>query len=520
LDAPTPVLEPLVAKANAFVGTMMLRLDNTQGIVNMLSLPIMAGPEMSALTKVARADRIQVLRDGTSIKLPGTELKVPDNGALMFQAMKNLTIGKNKNQLYAKYREMGLLNSVPEEVAQMSDEFASISKMTDPGEAGKLLDKLLKKAATFTDYSEQFGKAVAANMADMALDTLQIPSYLKAATINTYVNRVHGNYLASQRPTLFQGWMGQAVGLFQTYQFNLIQSFLKNVEAGNKGAVAKMVGLQAGIFGAQSVPGFQLANQYIGERSLENNDFYSTTVGALGDAAANTLLYGLASSATIPLTGQGIDLYSRGDLTPRTPILIPTSIAEIPVVGIISNFANSVMGMMGKIHDGAPPTSAMLNALAHNGLNRPLQGLAQLMAGERTTGDGKMLLDYQGWDYWNTITKLMGTKPLDEAVAASTFYRTASYKAARQEQLDSLGVSYREVVRAGEDDSGSYINFMQKYVERGGNAERFNQWVINNSRNATESQITRLRDNNNSPEGRYLQQVMGADVETWAGEAQ
>jgi hypothetical protein len=517
LKAPKQVLEPLVSKANAFVALSMLRLDTMQAIVNAISLPIMAVPEFSALVRVASKDRWQALRDGTSVKMEGIQEAVPTAGPMMFQAFKNF-FGPKRDELIKRYKEQGLINSTMEEVAMLNDDFAKLAKLSDPKEVESGLNKLLKLATTPVDFSEQMVKFVAANMADQVLDTLKIPSYLREATINTFVNRVHGNYLASQRPSMFQGWMGQAVGLFQTYQFNLIQSFLKNVQAGNKAAVAKMVGLQAGLFGAQSVPGFQMVNQYIGEKSSEGNDFYSTTTGALGDTVGNALLYGLASSSTVPITGQGLDLYSRGDLTPRTPLLIPTSISEVPAISVTGNFISSVTGAMSKLFDGAPPMETMLTALGHNGLNRPLQGIAQLMSGERTTNDGRLLFTYEGWDTWNSITKMLGTRTLDEAVAASSFYRTASYKAARQERLDGLGESYREVVRAGAVDQATYFDFMKKYTERGGNYESFNRWVINNHKNATQSQINQLRYNNNSPEGRYMQQVMGADVEDWSGE--
>ncbi len=518
LNAPKPVLERIMSKANAFVGTAMLRLDNAQGIINLTGAPIMTVPEFSALTKSLTGARIKVLRDGTSVTVPGTDIKFPSSAAMGFQAVKNLS-GEKGAEILKRYKAEGHVTNSVVEAAQLAEDFAKLAGESDPNKVETFLDKAIRKAATFTDWSEQFGKAISANMAEQVLDTLKIPAYQRAPIINTFVNRIHGNYLASQRPSLFQGWMGQAVGLFQTYQFNLIQSFLRHVESGDKGAVAKMVGLQAGLFGAQSVPGFQAMNNYIGQRSAKNSDFYSTTSGMLGETAGNFLLYGLASSATIPITGQGIDLYSRGDLTPRTPILIPTSPSEIPAVSTLSNFISSVVGAASKVADGAPIASSMLEALGHNGLNRPLQGLAQLISGQRTTKDGKLLVSYQGWDAWNVATKLLGTKTLDEAVAASSFYRTVAYQTARQKDLDSLGESYREVVRAGLDDSANYQKFMSSYTEKGGRAGSFNRWVLNNHKSATESQITTLRRNNNSPQGRYLQQVMGADVDDITGSA-
>ncbi len=56
-------------------------------------------------------------------------------------------------------------------------------------------------------------------------------------------------------------------------------------------------------FGAQSVPGFQVLNEHIAERSLENNDFYKISGELVGDTASNFLMYGAASSATIPFVG-------------------------------------------------------------------------------------------------------------------------------------------------------------------------------------------------------------------------
>ena len=50
--------------------------------------------------------------------------------------------------------------------------------------------------------------------------------------INTFVNRVEGNYIAAQRPGIFQGPVGQAIGLFQTYQFNLMQQLFRHIGEG------------------------------------------------------------------------------------------------------------------------------------------------------------------------------------------------------------------------------------------------------------------------------------------------
>ena len=66
--------------------------------------------------------------------------------------------------------------------------------------------------------------------------------------IGTFVNRVHGNYIASQRPIAFQGPVGQAMSLFQTYQFNMLQQLFRYVENGEAKTLAILAGLQTTIF--------------------------------------------------------------------------------------------------------------------------------------------------------------------------------------------------------------------------------------------------------------------------------
>ena len=113
----------------------------------------------------------------------------------------------------------------------------------------------------------------------------------------------------------------------------------------------------------------------------------------------------------------------------------------------------------------------------------------------------------------------MGTKTLSEAVAVSSFYRTASYAAYRSTQLQNLGQAYKQNLRAGVDDDEVYFDFMSRYASKGGNLDNFNSWVLRQHRNATESQINQLRRNNNSAEGRYLQEIMGGDIDDYTTDA-
>ena len=85
-----------------------------------------------------------------------------------------------------------------------------------------------------------------------------------------FMDRTIGNYTASQRPTMFQGTFGVAMGLFQTYMLTMAQSMYRHLEKQKFKALAKMMLAQGGIFGAKSLPGFNLVSEYIGEHFLRS----------------------------------------------------------------------------------------------------------------------------------------------------------------------------------------------------------------------------------------------------------
>jgi hypothetical protein len=125
---------------------------------------------------------------------------------------------------------------------------------------------------------------------------------------------VEGNVIATQRPGLFQGPLGQAIGLFQSYQFNLLQQMFRYVAEGDKKDLGMLLGLQGTFYGLQGEPGFKFLNDHIvGTASGNQNhrDMYDAVRGTVGKEGANWLLYGTASNML------QTNIYSRGDINPR-----------------------------------------------------------------------------------------------------------------------------------------------------------------------------------------------------------
>lgn len=134
--------------------------------------------------------------------------------------------------------------------------------------------------------------------------------------------------------------------------------------------------------------------------------------------------------------------------------------------------------------------SAAAHGLAHNGLNRPLQGIGTILQGSVTTNQAVPLLqntnytDYEQAKGYNAIamaTRVLGAKPRDEAILLDSYYRRAAYQTAQNQKLRELGESVRTVaLRNGTVDPDSIAAFMDDYKDAGGTVENFNAFMARN----------------------------------------
>lgn len=518
---PRNTLQAGVSKLNGMIGTLMLRMDGAQAMTDVISTAITTAPEIKMLKNMINNKEMQ---DLLHVTIPNTDVKLPTASKVMMNAMKDMFTDKGR-AFMKEYESLGLVSTTTRDLLDSIDESAKVLDIKFANEnpegykqtLNSLKDKGMKALTYFNDKGAQLSKFISLRCADQIIDAAGITDPAMRRTIlNTFVNRTHGNYLASQRPALFQGWGGQLIGLFQTYQFNLIQQFARHLGE-DKAAALAMVGIQGGIFGAQSLPGFSALNELVLERNKGTSDLYTGTNNLVGKPFGEWLMYGLGSQITTPITGNGISLYSRGNLTPRTPILIPTNIADIPAIHFTTQVAANIANTIGKITQAdttGQATQALWEGVAHNGMNRPLQGLGQLLAGGRTTSKGSMIMGYNEINSGLVLAKALGVNELDEAIAVDAFYRYEKFNTAKNSKLNELGDDFKTALRGGGVDNLPNLanKFMQRYTEVGGRAEDFGRWMKGQYLGATQSQLTKVRDMLNSPEGNYMQGIMGADI--------
>lgn len=537
----TGALNTLVRKANGLVGHLMLGWDTLNAINNAVGANIMLGKETADLMRsIAKAspEGAGELARLTTLGIPESELALKSGGKLIANAMKDYTqmvyalAKKDLNNPLVKrmneYRERGYVKGVKETYIEALDAASQVGAVSEEVANG-LIDKAwagikgtakapIKVAEFMNQNAEEANRFIAASVADqiaqVGLKHGVIDEGYRNAFIHAFVNRTQGTVLASQRPLMFSGAIGQALGLFQTYQLNMLQQLTKGVQTHGASSAGLMLGLQGTIYGLNGLPGFNIINQQlVGKATEGNQDLISTAYESMDKQAANLLIYGVAATVT------QTNIYNRGDINPRQLTVIPLNPVDAPAVQILMSAAKNFTRVVGSVSDGNPLGQTLLQGLEHNALSRPLAGLGVTMQaalsdkGQAFTTSKQGNLTYAN-DLltWASMSRLAGAKPLDESIVTDMVYRSSAYKAAQKKQMDKLGIRLKQEVLADGDVSPEAIDeVMTKYLAAGGKQSSFNAWMYRQMRNATDTQAQQIADKLNDPMSLRMQRMLGGE---------
>lgn len=530
-SVPRGALTSFVRKANAFLTTTVLRLDPFNALNNLLGNTVLFSSELKTLTssiEKGSAEGAGDLAKLMKIGIPGVDGQLIKSPAKLIANSFARLHGEGKEALLAEYKLRGLL-------PDLSDQYyKSLDAMTLTGSEGiqdinKLSAKLDQAWEAFgkagekytgNRWTEQFNRLIAADVmkqiTEVGVKHGVLDEKAAWAYVNTFSNRVNGVVRAAERPLAFQGPIGQAIGLFQSYQFNLMQQMFRYVGEGRAKTVALAAGLQGSIYGASSLPAFNLINSsLIGGASgnTEHKDLYSATQVLFGQKGSDWVMFGAPSNVL------RASLFTRGDTNPRTWSIVPnpTNPGDIPFISAFGKVFQSTASAISQASGGAPVWDSFLNGIEHMGLSRPLAGMAQT-ARAFTNEDGKVLstqangtiLGSNDLASWATLTRLVGAKPIDEAITSNAYFRVQGYMAADRKKREELGTELKLNLQGGGEVNSEQIGeFAQKYMERGGKQKGFNSWFMEQYKNVDRSRAEALAQGLNSPYARYMQEIMG-----------
>jgi hypothetical protein len=535
-------LNTFVQKANSILATVVLRWDSLNAINNAVSANVLLGAEMKAIQRaIDRGDSgaIGELAKLTKIAIPGAEgvsMQAPTK--LIANAIKRLHEEGMNGPTMQFYKDNGYLTSITDQYRDAIDTltFTGRESVDQLDSLANGLKKRMRAAGdagekwTGNKLAEEFNRFVAADVmkqiSDVGVSRGLISQAEQLSYINTFVNRTQGNYLASQRPMAFQGPIGQAVGLFQTYQFNLLQQMFRHVGEGHSKDALTLLGLQGTIHGMNGLPAFNAVNTHIvgsASGNTQHRDAYDATYGIAGKEAGDFLMYGMASTALGLLSPDlKVNLYTRGDLNPRQVTILPVNPAKVPIVQAFGKFAKNIINtaqQLPVIGAGGDVATTLLKGLEHNGISRPLAGLGAALeafnnpqrASFSTSNRGNVVAANDLLSLAN-LARIAGGKPLDEAIALDATYRFQAYglKDARKRQL--LGAAIKSTVLAGNNPTSEQINkFATNYAAIGGKQEEFAGWFTQLYKEANSSQANEILRNLNSPYNQAMQEIMGGE---------
>lgn len=534
--APQGVLSEFVRKSNALAANFMIKLDSIQAVNNAISTNTLVSSEMNYLI-----GEIKKLPEAAGKLKALMEISVPGigNGATLNAPAKLIAAQYPKFFLALngldgsldEFSALGIIKPIKDQMAEAFEGMAiksSITRSEIQAQDGVfnaikgIGDKAISKGELWTGnkHSEMMGRFVAAGVADdiaqIAISAGIISRSERLTIINSFVNKVHGATLASQRPVVFQGAVGQAISLFQSYQFNLMQQLFKYVGDGATKSAATLLGMQTAIYGVQGIPLFNTLNSHIIGMAAGNpthRDIITSTYDIAGKENGDWLMYGLAANVLRN------NMYNRGDINPRQITVLPTNLSDIPAIAISSKFVGSMYKSISDTVGGAPAAQSFLRGLEHAGINRPLSGLASIIQGYTTTDDGSLISttrkdikDISSINDLNLITNLgriLGAKPLDESVILDANYRYVAYRAKESTAVRDLGAVVKTAMFSGQDISQEQMDkFLAKYQAAGGKQERFAQQMINWQKDTTESVVNKVANTLGTGSSKYLQRVI------------
>lgn len=439
--------------ANTLAATTLLRVGELgQAYVNAISLPILMTSEISSKL---------------SAKFMNAELAVNPE----FDVVKTIFNGWRYNHrpealpYIQRAKDLNMFKGVISE----ADELFARTRSLDPGilstTESLMRSKLIDNLSKATDFSEQVVREKAFStgvyIAKTAYPTLPDAGVMVFA--RDFMDRTIGNYAAAQRPTMFQGTLGVAMGLFQTYMLTMAQSLYRHLEKGEFKALAKTMLAQGTIFGAKSLPGFNIVSEKIGEHFSDDNfDLVTGTFRALPDKLAEAVIYGLPSSFSQAA------ITTRGEIQPRVPDPFK-GIGAIPAVALTGQVYDAIK-RVGTAVFQADKTAGqgIFEAISMQSISRPVARMSELIAGYSVTGKGNLVAGPDEIWAWNSVlARGLATRPVQEMRARDAIHLNSMYGSIDRENRQGITMQLRSHLRDGTLNDEVVANLAEQYMRTG-----------------------------------------------------
>lgn len=506
---------------NTLVATTSLRADLLNTFTQVVSMPILySGVVREAKRALAGTPAGRRLRDMTTVVNPANGVREPSAAKLFMNATKEYFTDAGR-RFGDELRSRAILTDYQREFLDASD-FSSLNGRHTLMDVQDRLTRMSELVGKYSGHqrAEDFTRFVVAHALKEIGELRGMQGEELYGMIRNGVDKMHGIMRKNSRVQLFTGVVGQSMGLFQTYSFNYAHRLVRQLTDGHQKDAALTMFLQGTMFGVRSLPGFALLNGLVAKTNSGALDIY-TLAGTDHDPTGfgSYVLYGLGSNLSIIPT----DAFSRGDIVLRHATVVPVNPLDWPAVSMLAKFAGAVTDAGRVWNETGDWQQALAYGMAHNALNRPLQGIGTAWLGAVTTNSGtpmfananyrnyqnngewNALLAHPGWDEasdlasalnWSALgARIMGGKPRDEAVLMDSYYRRTAYQSEMRAKTLEIGEDLRVLLLAGKPVSDEvYTSFATRYEEAGGLPENFGQFFSRTLAGSQQSSVEEFRN--------------------------
>ena len=322
-----------------------------------------------------------------------------------------------------------------------------------------------------------------------------------------FVKRSMGNYTPRQRPAMFQGTLGQSLGLYQTFMLTFGQMAFRHLERGDRRALGLIAGMQGAMFGLESLPGYDFVNTQLQDHVLKDDMSLRSTAFRLfgstdvaGVNLAEAILFGMPSAIF------DTALTDRASLDVRLPVALGGG-GELSIVPpIASGFVQTTQAManMGqqlgatfKAGGGAwDYATAFSQAVSMQSMWRPGARMAEIFQNFTVDRNGRVLDDDtrdNGLFNLGNLARVSGARPLQEHALRQARYTNRYLDARDRENRRSTTQALRRWATDPASSSMSVPAMFRSYMDQGGSAQGWQQALNLAHRDASVPETTRLR---------------------------
>lgn len=345
----------------------------------------------------------------------------------------------------------------------------------DPVESdlARWVKKSIDAVSVVSDKGEEWSRGMAYLAGyRLARDGLNLTNeHALHAAANLFMENSVGNYRASNRPIVFQGAIGAPLGLFQTYMWNFYSKLFGFVENKNWRALATTYALQAGVFGASTVPGWQQMQDMYAHAYNGKNDIVDALDAKFGSQLTDLILHGSLSSLPRILGSDGIALYSRGDANiQRMPAFIsPDNAAPW---ALATNTTRLLGALVDQVRTGGQMSAQQtMEALGTYTVNRPLARVFEIAAGVSADKRGNTI-NADTRTMSSIAARLMGMRTMVENNIMEAQLRNSATMAYQEDIKGRTEHAIRSAIRANASEE-TMNNVLSKavtdYLSNGGN---------------------------------------------------